>query len=156
MTVDFKQDTASLDIDQKLIYVNDSEDDLSEMYFNLLPNAYSKGYNYNLEDNSASDSNRDMVRVSEIKIGNETCSFKRVKGTVYSLELPDKLKAGDNLEINMKYKVIIPEKQNRFGFYDGGYNVGNFIITPAVYENGEWACNPYVELGDAFYSEIAD
>lgn len=156
LTVDFKQDTASLDINQKLIYVNDSEDDLKEIYFNLIPNAYSKGYDYNLKDNSASDSNRDMVRVSEIKIGNETCALKRVKGTVYTLSLPEKLSAGDNLEINMKYKVIIPEMQNRLGFYNGEYNVGNFIITPAMYENGKWACNPYVELGDAFYTEIAD
>ena len=156
LNVDFNDKSSLLDIDQKLIYVNDSEDDLNEMYFNIIPNAYSKGYAYNKKDKSASDSANDMTCVQSIKIGDKNCKLKRVKGTVYSLLLPEKLRSGDTLEILMKYKVTIPERQNRFGYYDDEYNVGNFIITPAIYENGEWACNPYVELGDAFYTEIAD
>lgn len=156
LNVDFDDKSSTLDIDQKLIYVNDSEDDLNEMYFNIIPNAYSKGYAYNKKDKSSSDSDKDMTCVQSIKIGDKDCKLTRVKGTVYSLTLPETLKSNDTLEILMDYKVTIPKLQNRFGYYDGEYNVGNFIITPAIYENGEWACNPYVEVGDAFYTEIAD
>ena len=156
LNVDFDESAESFIIDQDLIYVNDSDDDLNEMYFNIIPNAYSTGYNYEKADGSASDTSKDMTCVKSILIGNTECKLKRVKGTVYSLSLPEELKSNDVLKIHMDYTVKIPHIQNRFGYYNGEYNVGNFIITPAIYENGEWACNPYVEIGDAFYTEIAD
>lgn len=156
LNVDFDEGAESFIIDQNLFYVNDSDDVLNEMYFNIIPNAYSTGYNYEKADGSASDTSKDMTCVNSIIIGDKECKFKRVKGTVYSLALPEGLKSNDTLKINMKYTVKVPHIQNRFGYYNGEYNVGNFIITPAVYENGEWACNPYVEVGDAFYTEIAD
>ena len=56
----------------------------------------------------------------------------------------------------MHYTVDIPNIQNRFGYQENIYNLGNFIATPAVYENGAWVVEPYVDLGDAFYTEIAD
>ena len=34
--------------------------------------------------------------------------------------------------------------------------MGNFVITPAVYENGAYAVEPYVDIGDAFYTDIAN
>ena len=55
LNVDFDDKSSTLDIDQKLIYVNDSEDDLNEMYFNIIPNAYSKGYAYNKKKKSSEE-----------------------------------------------------------------------------------------------------
>ena len=46
--------------------------------------------------------------------------------------------------------------QNRFGYQENVYNVGNFIITPAVYDENGWAIEPYATLGDAFYTDIAN
>ena len=83
-------------------------------------------------------------------------SLQQVDGTVYQMPLPELLPDGAALNIEMDYTVRIPNLENRFGYQDTTYNVGNFLITPAVFENGGWVVEPYVDLGDAFYSDLAD
>ena len=94
--------------------------------------------------------------MEQILVSDETCNLNKVDGTVYSLSLSSPLAAGKSLDIKMHYTVDIPNIQNRFGYQENIYNLGNFIATPAVYENGAWVVEPYVDLGDAFYTEIAD
>lgn len=56
----------------------------------------------------------------------------------------------------MEYQVKVPNIQNRFGYQENVYNLGNFIATPAVYGKNGWTVEPYVDIGDAFFTEIAN
>ena len=140
--IHFNEESKSIDVEQKLTYVNNTGDDLEEIYFNMIPEAFSK--------------KKGGVDVESVKIGTEDLKFKKVDGTVYALALPTKLEKGKMVTIDMKYTVKIPENADRFGYYKDTYNLGNALITPAIYEDGQWLKQPYIDLGDAFYTEIAD
>ena len=131
-----------LAVTQKLTYYNNTGTELTEIYFNLIPVAF--------------ETDGGGIQMGNILIAGQTCQMTQVQGTVYKLGLPSTLKADEKLEIQMDYDVSIPNIQNRFGYQESVYNLGNFIITPAVYTGNGWAQQPYVDLGDAFFTDIAD
>lgn len=132
----------SLHVDQKLKYVNNTGDDLDEIYFNAIPAAYSK--------------NGGKVSFESIQAMGKELSMTNVKETVYKVKLDTQLKKGDSLDLDMQYTLTVPEIPNRYGYVKECYNFGNFIATPALYENGKWLVQPYIDIGDAFYTEISD
>jgi len=132
----------TLKVDQKLKYVNNTGKDLKEIYFNLIPEAFR-------EKNGG-------VTIDSVSCGGQTLSMKQIDGTVYSLPLASELKAGASIDIDMSYTVKIPNIADRFGYSDNLFNLGNVIATPALFENGAWLVQPYIDIGDAFYTEIAD
>lgn len=135
-------DSHSLEVTQKLTYVNNTGRELQEIYFNMIPKAF--------------EASGGGVEMKNISVSDTALQLQQVKGTVYKAALPSALAAENKLEIQMKYSVAIPNIQNRFGYQESTYNLGNFIVTPAVYGEEGWAVEPYVDLGDAFYTDIAD
>jgi hypothetical protein len=131
-----------LTINQSLAYHNNTGANLSEIYFNLIPNAFA--------DNGGG------IDVNSVAVEGSVATLKQVENTVYKIDLPSPVNSGATLNIKMEYVVRIPNIQNRFGYQDNVYNVGNFIITPAVYESTGWITEPYVDIGDAFYTDIAN
>ena len=131
-----------LKVSQKLYYYNNSNDTLDKIVFNMVPQAFSK--------------NGGGVEVKDITVGKHQCKLEKVKETVYSMKLPAQLPAHEKVLIQMEYQVKIPNIKNRFGYQDKVYNLGNFIVTPAVYGEKGWAVQSYVDIGDAFYTDIAD
>ena len=135
-------ETKSADVEQKLTYVNNTDSILNDMYFNLIPNAFTKS--------------EGGIEMKKITINGQEVTLKKVKDTVYSVDLPSPLEKGKNVTIDMSYTIKIPKIADRFGYNGNTYNLGNALITPAMYENGQWLVQPYVNIGDAFYTEIAD
>ena len=129
-------------IHQELTYPNSTGSALHELYLNLIPNAFS-------EDGGGVD-------LTSLTADGAEVSLLQFEETVYQMSLPEPLPDGAALKIEMDYTVYIPNLENRFGYQDTVYNVGNFLITPAVFEEGSWVVEPYVHLGDAFYSDLAD
>ena len=131
----------SLAVEQDLTYYNRTGEPLEEIYFNLIPQAFQ-------EEGGGTE-------METVTVGGEEGALRQVEGTVYALSLPSPLPEEQSLEIRMEYQVQIPEIRNRFGYQEDVYNLGNFLVTPAVYGEDGWAVEPYVDLGDAFYTEIA-
>lgn len=132
----------TVSVSHTLDYVNNTGAELSRVYFNLVPNAFA-AYGGGIDLSSAS-------------CGGGEISLAQADGTVYYAELPEPLEPDETASFKFEYTVRIPELQNRFGWQDGIINVGNFLITPCVFENGNWVIEPYVDIGDAFYTDIAD
>ncbi len=112
------------------------------MYVNLISNAFAA-------DGGGTD-------VTSVSVEGQAVSLDQVEGTVYVLRFPEPVEAGASVDLEMVYTVRIPNIENRFGWQDGIHNVGNFLITPSVWEDGGWVCAPYVDLGDAFYTDLAN
>ncbi len=134
-------DEHRLNVTQSLDYANNTGIELNEIYFNLIPNAFGK-------DGGG-------IVMNNISVGSNKLELERVKETVYKLSLPEALAANDRLVIQMNYTVNIPDICSRFGYQKTTYNVGNFIVTPAVYDANGWSVKTYVDVGDAFYTDIA-
>ncbi len=129
-------------VTQTLDYCNNTGSELSEIYFNLIPNAF--------QDKGG------RVKVQKFQMGKEDVDLKKVETTVYKAKLPSSLASGGRQTIYMEYEVYIPNIQNRFGYQKSVYNLGNFIITPAIYGVDGWKVQNYVDIGDCFNSDIAD
>lgn len=132
----------TLQVTQSLSYHNNTGQTLSEIYFNLIPAAFEK-------DGGGID-------MQSVTAGGAEASLNKSEETVYRLELSVPLEDGQTEEIGMEYTVAIPDIQNRFGYQENVYNLGNFIVTPAVYDENGWAVQPYTVIGDAFYTDVAN
>ncbi|MBR3058713.1 MAG: M1 family metallopeptidase [Clostridiales bacterium] len=142
LAIKLNDEAHQVEIDQKLTYVNNTGTDLKEIHFNMIPEAFrSKGGG---------------VTMHSVTASGESLTMKQIDTSVYSLPLAKELKAGESIDLDMKYTVSVPQICDRFGYEDKFYNLGNIIATPALFENGKWLDQPYMDLGDAFYTEIAD
>lgn len=142
ISIKMNPESRSAQVEHKLTYENNTGDELKDIYFNLIPNAFAK------KDGG--------IEMKSIKVNGQDVELKKVKETVYSIALPAPLEKGKNVTIDMSYTIKIPMIADRFGYNGNTYNLGNALITPAMYEDGEWLVQPYVNIGDAFYTEIAD
>lgn len=140
--IDLDTDSQKLLVKQRLDYRNSTGVGLSDIYFNVYPPAFQ-------------DVGGD-TEFSSVKVAGMPVSLSKVETTVYRMPLPATLAAAEELLIEMEYVVSIPDIENRFGRQDHVYNLGNVIVMPAVYGASGWASNPYIDLGDAFHSELAD
>lgn len=77
------------------------------------------------------------------------------KGTVLELKLNAPLAAGAKAEVELRYQVKVPAQGGRFGQGEGILALGNWFPVLAVYQEG-WDRHQYVDVGDAFYTEVAD
>ncbi|MBO4927999.1 MAG: M1 family metallopeptidase [Clostridiales bacterium] len=142
VSIKFDDISKSISVDHRLTYINYTGAAQNEIYFNLIPQAFAdKGGG---------------IEVNSVRVGGKEVELKQVNGTVYSLTLPTTLEEELYIEINMSYTVKIPSMAGRFGYEGNTYNLGNALITPAIFENGSWLCQPYTDIGDAFYTDIAD
>ncbi len=143
-TVEVTLDTQNhkLNVKQGLDYINKTGKELKDIYFNLIPDAYKK--------------KSEGVKMNNVTINDQKVKMTQVKGTVYKIDLPYVLAPGQPITINMEYEEGIPNMMNRYGYQKEVYNLGNFIIQPAVYEKDGWSVQPYVDMGDGFYTDLAD
>ena len=131
-----------LTVKENIDYLNPSQEDLSEVYFNIVCDYFKN--------------EGGGVTVNKVLFDENDSELVNVKGTVFKAAPAAALGAGKRTNITFEYEVKIPEIQNRFGYQDGYFNLGNFLITPAVFKEGEYAVLPYVDLGDAFYTDVAN
>lgn len=142
LDVTLSTDEHMLTVEQTTDYLNPAGKNLSEIYFNIYPEAFS--------------ADGGGAAVQSIKLNGSESQLENVKGTVFKAVLASPLAADERCRIEIRYSVRIPNIKNRFGWQENIFNLGNFVITPAVYENGAYAVEPYVDIGDAFYTDIAN
>lgn len=78
-----------------------------------------------------------------------------MNGTVLDLPLEAPLAPGGTAEVALSYQVRVPQASGRFGRGDGIMALGNWFPVLAVHQEG-WDRHQYVDVGDAFFTEVAD
>lgn len=137
---------------------------LEEIYFNLYPNAfrdlegapimltqeftdplrYDKGY-IDILEVSIDDRNLDLLY--EVLGENNT---------LLKVSLDNKLEPGDKIELFLGYDAKLPNVKERFGYGQRAMNFGNWYPILCVYDEDGWNLEPYYNLGDPFYSDVAN
>ncbi|MGI6575624.1 MAG: M1 family metallopeptidase [bacterium] len=143
--------TASLDGEGKtlrgnciLTYTNNEEANLSELFFHLYPNAP-----LFTEYTSTPGS----LEIKSVKVDGEETIWQ-VDSTILKVRLPAPLAPGEATAVEIPFTMQIPAVRERFGVKDQVVSLGNWYPILAVYD-GEWHLDPYYEIGDPFYSDIA-
>ncbi|NMB08976.1 MAG: M1 family metallopeptidase [Tissierellia bacterium] len=146
---------------QKTIYINNTGEDLKEIYFHLYPRAYNsiKTAPILFESQELKKSYiTGNMEIKTLKINKADVDFKigGVTDTILKIPINSPIKPGEKVEIYMEYSVKLPQNIDRFGFGEDIFNFGNWYPILAVYDEKGWNLDPYYSLGDPFYSDIAN
>jgi aminopeptidase N len=137
---------------QKLLYVNNSPDSLSEIYFHLYFNKFEKGaYSEKGDLRSVSEA---FIDIYEIKENGEQPRSYDIFKTLMHVALIDTLAPGDTVVFNFDFGARIPYASSRYGYLADHYSVGNWYPTPVVYDKNGWHLHQH--LDNEFYQEWGD
>ncbi|HQU95022.1 MAG TPA: hypothetical protein PLO39_02680, partial [Saprospiraceae bacterium] len=171
VTIDVRLDDSLhfLHGDEKIVYANNSPDELTYIYFHLYPNAYKNVRtafaNQMVENGSVkflySDKyQRGYIDSLDFKVlydeGQMSAKVEATKDVdIVKLILPKPLQSGGKITITTPFRVKIPHVFSRLGHVKQSYQITQWFPKPAVYDAGGWHQMPYLNQGE-FYSDYGD
>ncbi|MGZ5296296.1 MAG: M1 family metallopeptidase [Actinomycetota bacterium] len=94
------------------------------------------------------------IGVSEIDGGTAGALSRRCTALPVDLDAP--LAQGGEATISMRVTIDLPERNDRFGYHGGLALLGTALPTLAVHDDLGWHLDPFVDLGESFYSIVGD
>ncbi|MEM1324351.1 MAG: M1 family aminopeptidase [Bacteroidota bacterium] len=145
-------------------YINNSPDELTEIYMHLWPNAYSTKETAFAKQKERNGSTRfffakeeDLGGLSNLdfQIDGQKVAMRQWENhpDVVVLTLPKALKSGERMEIRTPFTLDIPASFSRLGHIGKSYQLTQWYPKPAVYDRKGWHPMPYLDQGE-FYSEF--
>ena len=149
---------------ESLVYINNSPDTLSFLYFHLWPNAYSDNKTQLASELIKRDGKSKLFNDPELRGYIDSLNFKAeglnikwdlIDGSpdICKLLLNKPLNPGDSVNITTPFHVKIPGGGiSRLGHTGQSYQISQWYPKPAVYDRNGWHQMPYLDQGE-FYSE---
>lgn len=149
----------------KIIYQNNSPDELKELYFHLWPNAYKDEktalckQKVAMGDESlffAPEEKRGFIDKLDFSVNGKTVRWSLDKEhiDICKIFLDAPIKSGESIEITTPFRVKIPSAEfSRLGFAGSSFYLTQWYPKPAVYDQLGWHPMPYLHFGE-FYSEF--
>lgn len=141
-------------------YTNNSPDDLDRVYFHLYYNAFQPGSMMDIRSRTITDPDRRVgSRISMLKpneIGKQTIldlkvDGKKVKyeidGTILVVYLNSPIEAGDDVDIDLKFKAQVPVQIRRTGRNNKEgieFSMSQWYPKMAEYDRYGWHTDPYI------------
>ena len=76
--------------------------------------------------------------------------------TALPVDLGSPVAQGDEATISMRVTIDLPKKNDRFGYHGGLALAGTALPTLAIHDDLGWHLDPFVDLGESFYSIVGD
>lgn len=161
---------ANLDIEngiltasQRVLFVNNTKTAISELVFNLYPNAYREDAaikpvtETHRPDAYYAGESFGSIEIAAVKDQSSALNFEigGVDKNLLCVDLSAPVENGGKTVVEMEYAVKLPKTHTRFGITKTGVSLCNFYPILCVHENGGWYEAPYYPVGDPFYSETA-
>ncbi|MEN0050995.1 MAG: M1 family metallopeptidase, partial [Bacteroidota bacterium] len=168
--VNYKIDV-QLDDDEHLLqgtieieYINNSPDELTEIYMHLWPNAYSTKETAYAQQELRNGSTKfyyakrkELGGLSKLDFLVDGSSVKweldEQHPDIAILELEAPLAAGERTTISTPFTLDIPSSFSRLGHVEQSYQMTQWYPKPAVYDRKGWHPMPYLDQGE-FFSEF--
>ena len=161
----------SLSLDKNVItatqtvdYVNDTENSLKELKFNLFANAFRK----DVKHSPISAQNKSLAYPNGVSYGDMQILSAKTDGVaaefsvggedenVLSVKLNREVFPQESIKIDLEYSVNLANVIARTGINDKTINLANFYPILCVYDDGGFYECVYYSSGDPFYSDCAD
>lgn len=143
-------DLKRLDVNEVLLYKNNSPDTLRVLYFHLYMNAF-KQQSLSRPDNPV---DAGYITVHEI-IENDSVNINAlVDETIMKLDLHHPLPPGYYVRLKFDFSTVLPRSSGRLGYQGDHFDVGNWYVTPVVYDRAGWHLNQH--LDNEYYQEWGD
>ena len=138
-------------------FFNTSEEDWDKLclrdYSSLFTDNKLVGYD------GALDLNGEMTTIENITDGRSKSTLEYTRDediSVVWIDLPEVLKAGETMTLSYDFVATIPTVADRYGVEEDVFCVSNFFPVLAVYTDEGWSHEAYYEVGECFFTEIAD
>lgn len=154
----------SMDPDKRTIgghvdvtFFNDSEDEWDKLclrdYSSLFIDGKTAGYDSGVITNGATTGITNLVDGRD----KSTLDFSRDSDvSVVWIRLSKNLAPKEKMTLSYDFEAVIPTVADRYGVQDGVFNVTNFYPILAEYTEKGWSHEAFYNLGECFFSEIAD
>ncbi|MEM9884859.1 MAG: M1 family metallopeptidase [Bacteroidota bacterium] len=147
-------------------YINNSPDELNEIYMHLWPNAYANKETAFAQQKLRTGSTKfyfakkkELGALSDLnfQVNGETVDWNTWNNQpdIAKLELKSPLSSGSSLIIRTPFTLKIPASFSRLGHVEDSYQMTQWYPKPAVYDRAGWHPMPYLDQGE-FYSEFGD
>lgn len=94
----------------------------------------------------------DPLAIDVSNVTGGTASGLSVQCTAMSIDLDAPLDPGDTTSVAMDVRIELPSINDRFGRHGGLSLAGTALPTLAVHDDDGWHLDPFVDLGESFYS----
>ncbi len=160
----FDDETKQISGTEKIVFYNNTEDELEFICLHLYPRAFREGAmikpytTLNAATCFPNGINFGDIVVLKVCVNAETKDFEIIgeDEDILKINFGFRLTPRKSVEIEIEFKLIIPNSTHRFGWFDQNVNLGNWYPVVCVYENGEFDTSPYYATGDPFFSELAN
>jgi hypothetical protein len=139
-----------LDNKETLLYTNNSPDTLSQVYFHLYLNSY-RQHSLSFPD---LDFDKGSIRLFNVSENDSINSGYEIDRTLMKLYLHNPLPPGYSVRFKFEFASVIPPASGRYGYQGYHYDIGNWYITPVVYDRAGWHLNQHIQ--NEFYQEWGD
>ncbi len=156
-------ETNQIEIDQKIIYHNNSEVNLDTIYLLNWANSFKDRHtplskrlieNYDKSLYFAKIKKRGFSKIKSIKCDNQIVHFENLKDAedIVKIGLLNTLKPHDSIVISTAYTVKIPvDDYTKYGYDNDKYNLRYWYLSPAVFD-GKWHIMSNLNMDDIFMS----
>ncbi|WP_425446757.1 M1 family metallopeptidase [Dethiothermospora halolimnae] len=160
--VTYDESAKILNVAEKVKFTNNYDDALTELVLHLYPDSYN---DYETMTKISNDSKKgDLLReeIGDIKINKVLITGEEMSFTednqILAIKLPKPLKPNESIELNIDFSVKIPNGRDRLGYYKNGISITNWYPIMSIYncETNTWDTNPFHQIGESNYSNIAN
>lgn len=161
INAEYEPETSTLSATLKLNYENRTDGAISELKFNLFPNAYREGAIYQpvspAYTAAAYYAGKDYGRMEISSVtGGRSWEVAGKDENVLCVYPAETLYPGDKITLDVSFFVKLAKVNHRTGVTAHTVNLGNFFPVLCAYEkDGFYECEYYSD-GDPFYAECAD
>jgi hypothetical protein len=164
ISAELNTDDKTLIAKQSITYLNTENVELKEIYFHVYTNAFNSKEtapflfdDFNRAYSRGFEPGNTVVDSVKTKSGQILKhSFQGEGNTILKVELAEPLKPGAAVELAMDYSVSIPPANERFGYGENHFNLGNWYPVAAVFDKSGWNLDKYYPIGDPFYSDSSN
>ena len=164
ITLNLDCETKSVNANQVINYVNNTNSILKFIKFHLYPQFFEQGAtDYVVSQthmNTAYPNGMSYAEfnVDRVKVGktDKEIVYENEFDSILIVELNSSLMPGENEIIYIDYSFILPNCCHRFGYGENTINLANFYPIVCVFDNGEFNTNGYHANGDPFYSDMSN
>lgn len=164
ISAELNDEEMTISASETVIFYNSTEKDLDKVCFHLYPRAFREGASilpYTVLTSATcfpNGVNYGDLEVLAVKVNGKE---KEIQLTgededILLVELGGNLSSRKTTEINIDFKLTVPNSTHRFGYYESNINLGNWYPIVCKYNGDNFDMTPYYSTGDPFYSDIAN
>ena len=164
ISADFNDELKEISATETIVFYNNTDTELEYLCLHLYPRAFREGAVVKPYTQLTSATcfpngiNFGNLVVLKVRVNADTKPFELIgeDEDILKINFGFKLTKKKSVQIEIEFKLIIPNSTHRFGWFEESVNLGNWYPIVCVFENGEFDMTPYYATGDPFYSDIAN